>query len=446
MSVVWHTRVPSETRLIDSQVTGALGHRGTNVLGAELTAKMEETRKNLPRLRGQAMEEWIKKWVADHLNEEQKLVLGSWVESRFKQGLKAIDLEWLDKVNARTGKPFATQVEMVRWLEDEGFPPDVKERVLGAVPDTIKVGRDTLICLDAESGKTLWKFEHDGKPTGRQTSGTPAVVDGKVYAVGSTHLYAVDAEKGELVWKTELKPAGAGSSPLVHDDKVWVMAGGVMCVSAKDGKTLWTNKDVKGDTASPLLWTTSDGKTTLVCNARQTLVGLDPATGLELWTVPGGGQSSPVVEGDRLVVFSGTKDVGLRCYLAKPDGKPEESWSHWWMSRRYTGSPLIHEGHVYLTCGGKHQCLELVTGKVMWQEEVESTITSPVLIDGKFLTLEGNGMFLRLAKASPQKYELLGRTKVEAMWCPTPAPSHGRLVVRRKDKMVCFDLRGGAAQ
>jgi len=52
-------------------------------------------------------------------------------------------------------------------------------------------------------------------------------------------------------------------------------------------------------------------------------------------------------------------------------------------------------------------------------------------------TLEG----LRLIKADPAEYQLLGRAKVEAMWCPTPAPRDGRLIVRRKDKVVCFDLR-----
>jgi hypothetical protein len=48
---------------------------------------------------------------------------------------------------------------------------------------------------------------------------------------------------------------------------------------------------------------------------------------------------------------------------------------------------------------------------------------------------------LRLIKADPASYQLLGRAKIEAMWCPTPAPHDGRLIVRRKDKLVCFDLR-----
>jgi outer membrane protein assembly factor BamB len=442
LSVVWHTRVPSETRLIDEEVISAVGHRGTNVLGPELTKKMEDARKSRPgSMRGTALDEAAKKWVEENFSEEQKLVLGTWAEQRFKQGKNAIDVELLDKVAKRQNKPFANAGELLTWAEAEFPDVAVRERILKAIPDTLKVGRDTIVCLDGQTGKELWKFEHEGKPTGRRTSGTPAVVDGKVYAVGSTHLYAVDAEKGSLVWKTELKPAGAGSSPLVNDDKVYVMAGGLMCVDTATGKSLWTSKDVKGDTASPILWKTSDGKTTLVCNASKGLLGLDPATGEKRWEVDGGGQSSPVIEGDHLVVFSGTQDVGLRCYLAQKDAAPKTLWSHWWMSRRYTGSPIIHEGHVYLMCGGKHQCVSLADGKVKWQEDVESTITSPLLVDGKILSIEQNGIFLRLIKADPASYQLLGRAKVEAMWCPTPAPYDGRLIVRRKDKVVCFDLR-----
>jgi outer membrane protein assembly factor BamB len=439
LSVVWHSRAASETRVLDEQAVGSLGYRGTQQLGPELTKKMEEARKSLkPSLRGGALEEWSKKWVDDNFTAEQKLVLGTWAEQRFKQGKNALDVEIMDKIAAKQNKPFANVDELVAWAKAE-FPEEVRERILKAVPDTIKVAKDTVICLDAQTGKTLWKFEDEGKPTGRRTSATPAVVDGRVYAAGSTHLYCVNAEDGKLVWKTAL--TGAGSSPLVEDGKVFMQAGSAACYSAADGKLLWTNKEAKGDTGSPVLWRTSDDKSTLVCNTSRSLLGLDPATGEKRWEAAGGGQSSPVIEGDRLVIFSGTKDVGLRCYLAQKDAPPKVAWSHWWMSRRYTGSPIIHEGYVYLLCGGKHQCVALSDGTVKWQEDAESTITSPMLVDGKLLVVEQNGMFLRLIKADPSSYQMLGRAKIEALWCPTPAPNDGRLIVRRKDKVVCFDLR-----
>jgi outer membrane protein assembly factor BamB len=441
LNVVWHSRVPSDIRVIDDEVVSSLGHRGTQQLGPELTKKMEDARKNMKAgMRGAALDEWSKQWVNENFSEEQKLVLGSWAEQRFKQGKNALDVEVLDKVAARENKPFANPAELVAWVNAE-FPEEVRERILKAVPDTIKVGKDTVVCLDAQTGKTLWKFDHEGKPTGRRTSGTPAVVDGRVFAVGSTHLYCVDAEKGQLMWKIAL--SGGASSPLVEDGKVYLQSATTMCLSAADGKTLWTNKDkdARGDSGSPLLWRTSDGKVTLVGNGSRSMFGLDPDTGEKRWVIEGGGQSSPVVEGDRLVIYSGTENVGLRCYLAQKDAAPKVAWSQWWVTRRYMGSPIIHEGHVYLMCGGKHRCVALADGKVKWEEEVESTITSPMLVDGKILVVEQNGGFLRLIKADPNSYQLLGRAKIQAMWCPTPAPHDGRLIVRKKDKVVCYDLR-----
>lgn len=446
LNVVWHTRVPSQTRLIDEEVLGTLGHASTGILGPELTAKLEDARKNLPaRLRGEALEEWAKQWVKDNFSPEQSLVLSSWTIQRFKQGRAALDVEVLEKVNQRVGKPFASVEELVEWAKAE-FTPEVQERILAKVPDTIKVGKDVVVCLDAADGKTLWTFENEGKPTGRRTSGTCAVVQGRVFATGSTHLYCVDAKDGKLVWKTELKPAAGGSSPLVADGNVWLFAGVPSCYSAADGRLLWTNKDVRGDTSSPLLWHTSDGKSTLVCQSNKELVGLDPATGTKRWTVEGGGQSSPVCDGDHLVIFSGTKDVGLRCYLHQQDGPPQKLWSRWWMSRRYTGSPIIYNEHVYLMCGGKHQCLALNDGTVKWEADAESTITSPLLVDGRILIVDQNGLFLTMVKPDPSSYQPLGRAKIDAMWCPTPAPSDGRLIVRRKDRLVCFDLREKAGK
>jgi hypothetical protein len=93
-------------------------------------------------------------------------------------------------------------------------------------------------------------------------------------------------------------------------------------------------------------------------------------------------------------------------------------------------------------CGGKHQCVELASGKVSWLEnEVQSTITSPILADGKLMVFENNGTHLRIVKAAPEGYQQLARPKVEGMGCTSPALSNGKLIVRQREKLVCFDLR-----
>jgi outer membrane protein assembly factor BamB len=68
----------------------------------------------------------------------------------------------------------------------------VKEKMIATVPNTVKVAQDVILCLDLATGKQVWKYTKPGKPSGRQSSSTCAVVDGKVYAACSTELICVN--------------------------------------------------------------------------------------------------------------------------------------------------------------------------------------------------------------------------------------------------------------
>jgi len=439
LSVVWHERVASETREIDTEVMQTLNHRGTT---PELAKKLEETRLNLPSLRGEKFEEWVTQWRKDNLTEKEEINIGTWVASRFKAGKTAIALEWLEKMSNRQGKPFENAAAFTKWLDDEGFPPEVKEKMIAVVPNTVKVAQDVILCLDLATGKQVWKYTKPGKPSGRQSSSTCAVVDGKVYAACSTELLCVNETDGKLVWSTPLSTKGPAASPLIVGDRIYMAAGNACAFSKADGKLLWEQKEAKATIASPTWWAPASGKPVVVINGNNALYGLDPETGAVKWKAEGGSQSTPVSSGDWLVLYSGTEGVGLRAYKMQADGTPKAAWSHFWVTRRYTGSPIIHEGNVYHCCGEKHQCIDLETGAVKWVvNEINSTITSPLLADGKLLVYENNGTHVRMVKASNTAYEQLARAKTDAMGCSSPAIANGRFIVRQKDKLVCFDLR-----
>lgn len=439
ISVVWHDKVPSEQREIDTEVMQQMNHRGVS---PALAKKMEDARLNMPAMRGSKLDEWMLAWRKENLTEKEDISLGKWVESRFKAGKTALPLDELAKVAKREGKPFATVDEFKKWMEEENFSQPVKDKLLVAVPNTIKVAKDVVVCLDLNTGKQVWKFEFEGKPTGRSSSSTAAVVDEKVYAAGSTHLYCLNQKDGKMLWKAELPVGGPAASPLVVGDIVYMAAGRAQAFSTKDGALLWEQKDAKGNTGSPMLWTPASGEPVLLIVGSNAVYGLSPQDGKVQWTVEGGGQSTPVTHGDWLVIYSGAKGVGLRAYEYVRDAPPQAKWSHFWVTMRYSGSPIIHEDHVYLTCGNKHQCVELATGKVNWLEnEVNSTITSPIIVDGKLIVYENNGTHLRMVKADPSGYHQLARAKVEGMGCSSPAISNGKLIVRQREKLVCFDLR-----
>lgn len=439
LSVVWHERVASETREIDTEVMQTLNYRGVT---PELAKKLEETRLNLPKLRGEKFDEWVMQWRKDNLNEKEEINIGTWVASRFKACKTAVDLVWLDKMNSRQGKPFESAAAYSKWLDDEGFPPDVKEKMIALVPNTVKVAQDVILCLDLATGKQIWKYAKPGQPSGRQSSSTCAVVDGKVYAACSSELVCVNADDGKPVWTAALSIKGPAASPLIVGDRVYMAAGVTSAFSKSDGKLLWEQKEAKGTIASPTWWAPTSGKPVLVINGNNALYGLDPENGSVKWKAEGGSHSTPVASGDWLVLYSGTEGVGLRAYKMQADGTPKTAWSHFWVTRRYTGSPIIYEGNVYHCCGEKHQCIDLETGAVKWVvNEINSTITSPLLADGKLLVYENNGTHVRMVKATNAAYEQMGRAKTDAMGCSSPAIANGRLLVRQKDKLVCFDLR-----
>lgn len=439
LGVVWHERVVSEVREIDAETLQSFNIR---TVPKDLEERMEAARESLgPRLRGTKLDEWIAAWNKENLTPEQNISLASWVASRFKAGASAIPMKWLNKIASKANKPFPTPQAFKDWLEAEGFPPDFKQKVYDMVPNTVKVAKDVVLCLDFNTGKELWRWEQQGEPTDRKASSTCAIAGGKVYTMLSKELVCLNENDGQLIWKAAISSKGPGSSPLVVDDKVICNAGATTAFDARTGKVLWTQKQARNDVASPAWWTPSKGEPAIVVQTNGNLTGLNPTDGSLLWQAEGGGQSTPVTQGDWIVIYSNAKDVGLRAYKAGESGKPEAVWSRYWQTLRYSGTPIIYDGLVFNMCGGKHLCYELETGKLRWEEVVNSTISSPLLVDGKVLVQENNGSHIRVVKADPESYQMLARGKADALSCASPAVSNGRMFVRQKDRLVCFDLR-----
>jgi len=441
LSVVWHRDVPTDTRIIDGNVMGKLGYRSTK-FSDELIAKMEEDRVNLnPRLRGSALDEWAKNWTEKNLDEEQRIRLGSWVASRFKKGKTAFAMADFTKLEPVKSKMFENQAALEKWVKSQGFDEEVVTRILDAVPDTKKLANDVVLCLDEKTGKTLWKYETEGSPTGRGSSSTPAISGNKVYATLSTHLYCVNSDDGSLIWKTPLTGRkGPASSPLVVDGNVYLQENFLAAFDSENGKILWTNKEVSGANQSPASWKSNDS-TVIICNAAKDVIGVDAETGKTLWKHPGGGDATPTVSGDYLVIASRLKGHSLSAYKLSPDAA-KQLWTMDFRTLRYGSSPIIYEDHVYHLGSQRHLCINLESGKIAWERDASSYISSPVLSDGKLLVYENSGGMLTMIKADPEDYTALGQTKVGALRCASPAVVGTRLFLRTKDSVVSYDFGG----
>ncbi len=437
LSLVWHRDEPTETRRIDGDVLGKLDYRGTGSLPKEVVEKMEADRLGLSRrLRGEALEKWAQEWVDTHIDPKTKLSLGGWIIGRFKKGPNAIPLSVYETLNTVSRQVFANQAEVEAWIDAQNFEPSIRDQIVQAIPNTMKVADDVVLCLDAATGAELWRFKTPGFPSGRASSSTPAVVGGKVYAALSEHLYCLEAESGKPVWEAPLTgKKGPASSPLVLEGTVFLLQNQLTAFDAATGAELWKNAEFKGSNSSPVAW-----KGLVIANSQGQVVAADRATGATVWAVPGGGDATPVVAGDLLVVTSTLDGKNLIAYELSATGATER-WSHGFLAHRYSASPIVHDGAVYHLCSDRHLCLDLATGEVKWERQAQSSISSPLLADGKLLVYENRGGFVSLIRADPGEYAVVGRAKVGALYCASPALVGDTLYLRTAKSVAAYRFR-----
>lgn len=417
LSLVWHHDEPTETRRIDSDVLSTLGYRGVRNLPDETVKAMEHERLNLSRrLRGADLDEWAQDWVETNLDKKTQLSLGSWIVGRFKKAKAAIPLSVYDTLQTVSKKEFANQNEVEAWVDAQGFDPVIREQIIKAIPATKKVADDVVLCLNAEDGSLAWRFETEGKPSGRGSSSTPCLAEGRIYAALSENLYCIDAQTGKEIWRAPLTgKSGPASSPLVSGETVFLQQNRLSAFDTKTGEERWSNDEIKGANASPAIW-----KGTILCNSQKEFFGVDAVTGETQWKRPGGGDATPVVSGDHVIVTSKTEGKNLVAYKLSKSG-PEELWSQAFLARRYGSSPIVYKGAVYHLGSERHLCLDLKSGEILWEREAQSSISSPLLANGKLLVYENRGGFLSVIAAKPDAYEQLARIKVGALYCASPA-------------------------
>jgi outer membrane protein assembly factor BamB len=160
-----------------------------------------------------------------------------------------------------------------------------------------------VLCLDAKTGKELWRQELDTGPTpsitspNTQASSTPAADGERVYVYFSTiGMLAYDLNTGKEIWKQPLAPSfyllgwGDAHSPIVYQDMVIFnrdddLAPFLIAYDKYTGKVRWKTErpEMLGGYAVPVICT-ANGQTDVVIAGSGKLKGYDPATGKERWT------------------------------------------------------------------------------------------------------------------------------------------------------------------
>jgi outer membrane protein assembly factor BamB len=391
---------------------------------------------------------------------------GSKTDDPKKVDFVGID-EWLSGLKDRN-KPLAQLISR----------PLMMKRYNRATADQI------VLCLDAQTGQTLWKtaFLEDGpnitaagnakvsrhKMTGPSNKSashlTPCVGDGKVFAKGTGgNLYCLEAKTGATLWKQP--PAGSSSlcDAVVAADGVvaTVREGGLTGYAADDGKKLWTvAKMGEGRGPCTLRWV-HEGKSYFITPAGQLV---EPRTGKVLWAVEppisAPAATAVIVAGEGYLV-GGSKD-GFVAYRITPE-KAEKAWSTDKFLAWRTIHAVIYRGHLWVRAvtpenaqrsGARTYCVELAGGKMVADARGTKSFSSVGAGDG-FL-FNSNAAVVMMQKADPKDFKEIVAGKGAPQQCVadaqmpvilqnTPETSaiyaDGRLFTRTFDGIICYDLR-----
>lgn len=318
-------------------------------------------------------------------------------------------------------------------------------------------GVDTVYCLNADTGREIWKKSYPCKPGQHAgTRATPTVHGERVYTFSREgQAYCFEAESGKIVWSKDVQKElnvqplmwGHSSSPLIEKNLVILSAG--TCAAAldkADGRIVWQAKSEIASYASPVAFGPA-GRRRLVVMAGNEAVCLSAPDGKVLWRHPWrpgypNNCSDALIVGDKVFLSSG---YGQGCALLQMGNpKPTVLWQNKTL-KTHTGTCVLWKGHLFGFDGDirsrvQLRCVEFASGEVNWSEAINGSL---ILAGGKLIILSTDGELI-VADAVATGFEARARAKVLTGTCWTPPVfSGGRIYCRSQEgELVCLDVSG----
>jgi outer membrane protein assembly factor BamB len=332
---------------------------------------------------------------------------------------------------------------------------------------TIEQRRDheVVAAYEVATGRELWtnswRAEFQEPLGGDGPRATPEWSEGKVYALGALgELRCFEATSGKVLWGTNVLDEnrapvltyGASASPLIHDEKLIIAAGGprkhsVVAYHKNTGKKLWGSLDDGAAYSSPMVVDLA-GERHLLVVTRTRAVGLSVADGTLLWQVPwvvlqgNRNIAQPVVVGTNRVFLSAGYSTGCVLLEITRSGNrflPREVWRNKNLKNKFTSSVFVN-GALFGLDEDILTCLDVSTGERAWKDG-RYGYGQIVAAGDQLIVLCGNGD-IAVVKANPKSHEELARfPAITGKTWNHPALSAGLLLIRNNAEMACFDLR-----
>jgi len=336
-------------------------------------------------------------------------------------------------------------------------------------------GTDTLYCLEAATGKELWRQSYRCRYQGRLRTGDTGAYGGPsstpTLDPQTRWLYTLSTDGdlrcwdtsagGKPVWAVNLhakypmrqRPdAGKGrrdyghtSAPLVHGEQLIVevnsTAGTVMGFDKRTGRGLWASqfREPGGHSSGPVPLTVGGHDCVATLALFKTVVlRVDPGhEGQTVATFPwqtdfANNIPTPATAPDRVVVTS-NYNISRTGVYAISQGKARQLWTSRYHSK--VCSPVLHKGRIY-TVEKSLKCLDLATGRLLWRGGSYGHGSCLITSDDKVIVW-GNGK-LALVEALPQSPAYTEISRLEGICRGTCYPH-----VALADGLICCKDRDG---
>ena len=325
--------------------------------------------------------------------------------------------------------------------------------------------------FELKTGRKLWEAKWPGalsvpffaKANGDWIRGTPALHDGRLFVGGMRDvLTCLDAKTGKVVWrkdfvaelKTPLPKFGYVSSPLVDGQHVYVQAGGgVVKLKASTGEVVWwvlrDGGGMNGSAFSSPVIETLHGERQLVVQTRGVLAGVALDSGDTLWK-----KTIPAFRGMNIITpckyksgfFVSTYGGGTSYFeVDKKEGRYQvvEKWHK--TTQGYMSTPVIVGRFAFTHLRNQRvTCFDVETGEQSWTSTPFGKYWSMVSDGHHILALDADGM-LYLVEANAKEMKIIDRSRVSE----SPTWAHlttvdGHLLVRSLNELICLNWQTGS--
>lgn len=326
---------------------------------------------------------------------------------------------------------------------------------------------EKVFALDLATGNVLWSARsgrayREGQGNGPR--GTPTIDRDRVYGLGANgDLVCLDIDSGKQRWHVNILQRfggenitwGISESVLIDGDKLICTPGGrdatMVALNKMTGEPIWRSQVPSSPRAaySSAIAVDVGGVRQYVNFTHEGVVGVRASDGTPLWgkresANPTANCSSPLFANNSVFTASGYNTGGALFRLASRNGQTAADTAYSTRDmQNHHGGMVLHDGHVYGCNNSILVCMNLNTGKPVWQDRSVGK-GSLTMADG-CLYVRGENGSIALVEATPRGYQELGRfdqpqRSGNPSWAH-PVVAEGRLFLRDMNRLLTYDVK-----